>query len=149
MSNAIFHIDLLKHYQVLDREGTFIVSVAYDVTKDSLYVNDDYPRYLVPLRVIRAEDLPFLIKEIKNSAVPFWQVKGYFLTGAIFDNGEVDNLELPTKGEKVVATFEMKDNKLLCTHIKLIDRDDLMYVNFSAIDDLYDLAAEYLSKKYD
>ena len=58
----------------------------------------------------------------------------------------IDTIELPTKGEKVVATFEMKNGKLLCTHIKLIDRDDLLYVNFSAIDELYNLAEEFLSK---
>jgi hypothetical protein len=146
-SSAIFHIELLKHYQVLDRPGTFIVSVAYDVTEANLYVGDNYPRYLVPLRVIRSEDLPELVKILKSGNTPFYRVKHLFLTGAIFDNGEIDILALPAKGEQVVATFEVKDEKLLCTHIKLIDRDDLLHVNFSAIDDLYCLAEEYLSKK--
>jgi len=149
MNNAIFHKDLLKHYQVLDREGTFIVSVAYDVTENSLFVGDDYPRFLISLRVIRIEDLPLLINIVKDRAVPFHQIKKFFLTGAIFDNGEIDITELPTKGEKVVATFEQKEEKLLCTHIKLIDRDDLMYVNFSVIDELFNLAEEFLSKKHE
>lgn len=144
--SALFHIDLLKHYQVLDRPGTFIVSVAYDVTEDNLYVNDGYPRYLIPLRVVKSSDLPELIKTLKEGSVPFRHVKHFFMMGAIFDNGDVDPVSLPTKGEKVVATFEIKDGKLLCTHIKLIDRDDLMYVNFSAINDLYELAEEFLSK---
>jgi hypothetical protein len=143
---ALFHIDLLKHYQVLDRPGTFIVSVAYDITEDNLYVNDGYPRYLIPLRVIRAEDLPKLISILKNGSMPFRYIKEYFMMGAVFDNGDVDPMSLPVKGEKVVATFETKDDKLLCTHIKLIDRDELMYVNFSAIDSLYELAEEFLSK---
>ena len=33
------------------------------------------------------------------------------------------------------AEFEVKNDKLLCSHIKLIDRDNLLYVNFSARDD--------------
>jgi len=149
VSNPIFSIDLLKYYQVLDRPGTFIVSVSYDVTKDNLYVGDEYPRYLVPLRVIRSEDLPELIKILKNGSVPFYKIKSLFLTGAIFDNGDIDISLLPIKGEKVIATFEFKDEKLLCKHIKLIDRDDLMYVNILAIDDLYSLAKEFLSKNYE
>lgn len=147
MNIPIFNIELLKYYQVIDRPGTFIVSVAYDVTEKSLYIGDNYPRYLIPLRVIRSEDLPELIKILKKGSVPFYKIKNSFLTGAIFDNDEVDIMTLPTKGEKVVATFEVKNGKLLCSHIKLIDRDDLLYVNFSAIDDLYSLAEKFLSKK--
>lgn len=147
LNNAIFNIELLKHYQVLDRPGTFIVSVAYDITKDSIYVGDNYPRYIIPLRVINSENLPELIKILKNGSIPFYKIKKFFLAGALFDNDDIDISTLPTKGEKVVATFEVKDEKLLCTHIKLIDRDDLFYVNFSAIDDLYKLAEEYLSKR--
>ncbi len=146
MSNPLFSIELLKYYQVIDRPGTFIVSAAYDVTEKNLYVGDEFPRYLIPLRVIRSEDLPELIKILKGGKVPFYKIKHLFLTGAIFDNDDIDITTLPTKGEKVVATFEAKNDKLLCTHIKLIDRDNLLYVNFSAIDDLYNLAAEFISK---
>ncbi len=147
VNSAIFNLRLLKHYQVLDRPGTFIVSVAYDVTEKNLYLKDNYPRYILSLRVLRSEDLPALIKILKDGSVPYYKISHFFMTGAIFDNDEVDITTLPTKGEKVVATFEVKDDKLLCTHIKLIDRDDLLYVNFSAIDTLYDLAEEFLSKK--
>jgi len=149
MSNAIFHIDLLKHYQVLDRPGTFKVSVAYNVTEDNLYVGDDYPRYLIPLRIIRSEDVPAVIKFLKdNKVVPFSSIKHFFLTAALFDNGgDVDTESLPIKGEQVVATFEDKNGKLLCTSIKLADREDLIYVNFEAIDDLYALAEDYLYNK--
>lgn len=149
MSEATFSLELLKHYQVLDRPGTFIVSVGYDVTENNLYVNDGYPRYIIPLRVIKSENLPIVVSILKDGVVPFYKIRDYLMTGAIFDNDDVDTLLLPTKGEKVVATFEMKNNVLLCTHIKLIDRDELMYVNFSAIDELYDLAEEFLSKNYE
>ena len=146
MNRPIFNIDLLKYYQVIDRPGTFIVSVAYDVTDKNLYLKDDYPRYLIPLRVIRSADLPSIIKILKDGDVYFDTIKHKFLTGAIFDDN-IDITTLPTKGEKVVATFEDKDDKLQCSHIKLIDRDNLMYVNFSVIDNLYNLAEKFLFKK--
>ncbi len=146
MNNPVFHIDLLKHYQVLDRPGTFIVSVAYDITEENLYLKDEYPRYLVPLRVIRGDKLPQLIKLLKERNQSFYNIKHYFLTGAIFDNDEFDPILLPAKGEQIIATFDEVDNKLQCTHIKLIDRNDLLYVNFDAIDDLYALAKKFLSK---
>ncbi len=146
MSNPVFHIDLLKHYQVLDRPGTFIVSVAYDITEDNLYLKDEYPRYLIPLRVIRSDKLPQLIKLLKERNQSFHNIKHYFLTGAIFDNEDIDPILLPVKGEQIIATFDEVDDKLQCTHIKLIDRDDLLYVNFDAIDDLYALAKKFLSK---
>jgi len=141
-------MDLLKHYQVLDRPGTFIVSVAYDITNQSLYVGDDYSRYLIPLRVIRSEDLPNLVKVLKDNhnSIPFYTIKDFFLMGAIFVNDGINKLDLPTKGEEVIATFEYKEDILLCTHIKLIDRDDLTYVNLSAIDDLYQLAEKFITK---
>jgi len=147
VSNAIFHIDLLKNYQVLDRPGTFMTSVAYTVTTDNLYVKDDYPRFLIPLRVIRADDLPNLIKILKdNEIVTFNSIRHLFLTGAIFDNGDVNTSLLPIKGEQVLTTFENKNDTILCTHVELIDRESLTYVNFDAIDDLYSLAKNFLYK---
>jgi len=151
MSNEpIFHLELLKNYQVIDRPGTFMVSVAYDITQDSLYTKDDYARYLIPLRVIRARDLPTLILFVKDHGnIPYRLVRDYFLTGAIFENDGIDPDTLPIKGERVVATFDYINDILQCTHIKLIDRDELEYVNFSAIDDLYQIAKKLLFKEYD
>ena len=138
MSNAIFHKDLLKSYQVLDRPGTFIVSVAYDVTDANLYTKDDYPRYLIPLRVITAEDLIKITGVLNEHAeVPFDMVKHLFMTGAIFDNGELDSSILLVKGERIVATFDYKDSKLYCTHLKIIDREELFYVNLSKVSRFY------------
>ena len=145
MTNPVFHKGLLKHYQVLDRPGTFIVSVSYDVTASSLYTMDEYPRYLIPLRVIRGEDLPKILQIIKDGGVSFHRVRDLFLMGSIFDNdGDIDIDTLPARGEQVVATFDMKDDKLRCSNVKLIDRDNLLYVNFSAIEDLYNLAEKFL-----
>jgi len=146
-NNAVFHKDLLRNYQVLDRPGTFIVTVAMDITEDNLYLKDDYPRYLIPLRVIRGDDLLKLVSILNGySTIPFAVVSKYFLTGALFVDDGIDETDLPIKGERVIATFEDKDNKLLCTHLKLIDRIDLDYVNIDAMDEFYNSVKKFLDE---
>lgn len=145
---AIFKLEHLKHYQILDRPGTFIVTVAANVDYSWLYTEDDYPRFLIPLRVIRAEDLPVLVSILnEKSIVPYNSVAEYFVTGALFENdARLKNYELPTKGEKILATFDTIDDssKLYCTNLELIDRQELNYVNLSVVDELYQLAAKYV-----
>lgn len=145
MSNAIFHSNLLTNYQVLDRPGTFIVTVAYDVTSANYYTRDGFPRYIVPLRVLTAENLIKVMNVLNDEPnVPFKEVKGYFLSGALFDNdGTYDTTTLPVKGEKVVATFDYVDGKLFCTHLKLIDREELFYVDLSKVDEFYRHVAKF------
>lgn len=138
MSKALFHINLLKNYQIIDRAGTFIVSVAYDVTETNLFIRDEYPRYLIPLRVITATNLSILYNIMTTrDHIAFELVNNLFITGAIFDNDDLDTALLPIKGEEVVATFEYIKNKLLCTHIRLIDREELFYINPSRVDSFY------------
>jgi len=144
-SNAIFHLGLLRNYQVLDRPGTFIVTVAADVTTASLYTEDSYPRYIVPLRVIRGDDLIKLTAVLNAfKEVPFSSVQKYFMSGAIFVNDGIDEEDLPIKGERIIATFEDRDDKLLCTHLKLIDRNALDYVDIAALDAFYKSVSKFL-----
>jgi len=146
-SDAVFHLDLLRNYQVLDRPGTFIVTVAADITEDNLYTKDSYPRYIVPLRVIRGDDLAKLVRILNEyKTVPFVAISKYFMSGAIFVDGEIIEEDLPIKGEKVIATFENKDNKLLCTHLKLIDRIDLDYVDIEAMNEFYQSVKKFLDE---
>lgn len=147
MSNAIFHRELLKNYQVLNRPGTFVVTVAYDVTDSNLYTKDEYPRYIVSLRVITGENLNKIIRVLdEHPEVPFSVVKDFFMSGAIFCNDELDSSTLPVKGERIVATFDEKDGKLLCTHLKMIDREELFYVNLSKALQFYRAVEKYLDE---
>ena len=130
MSEAIFYLGLLKNYQIVNRPGTYYVRVAYTVTEDHL-VLDSHPRYLVPLRAISAANLEKLISIFgDNDEVPFRFVSKYFIKGALWDD-DVDEDDLPIKGEKVLATFDYVDDKLLCTHIELLPRDELNFVDIN------------------
>jgi hypothetical protein len=137
-------MSLLAHWQVVDKPGTFKVKVAANVKSEDVYVNDDYPRYLIPLRVIRAADLQkitALLHEYGN--VPFSKIRPYTISGAIFANDiDLSDEELPVKGEEVLATFDYVDEKLMCTAIKLLPREELEYVNVEAMDALYKFIKE-------
>lgn len=129
MSEAIFHLSLLRNYQIVSRPGVYVVTVAYTVTDQNLII-DEYPRYIVPLRVINSINLTHIVKMMKNETIvlPFNSVKKFFLSGALWAR-EVDIEELPVKGEQVLATFDEKEEQLLCTNIELLPREELDYIN--------------------
>ena len=101
MSDAIFHLGLLRNYQLISKPGVYLVPVSYTVTDNNLIL-DEYPRYIVPLRVIDGKNLLKITQILKEetSIIPFDAVKKFFLSGALWAT-EVDIDELPAKGEKV------------------------------------------------
>lgn len=130
-SSAVFHKGLLKNYQVITKPGTFMVSVAYTVNKNNYYDADDYPRYLIPLRVITPTNLTKLMEFMSyQDVVPYGSVRDCFMTGALFiNNDNYLQIELPHKGEPVIATFDYVDEVLRCTNLELLPREELEYVN--------------------
>jgi len=137
MSKILFLTpELLRKYQVLNKPGTHIVKVSATVTSKH-FINDDYPRYLIPLRVITNKSLLYLVDLLqRHYQVPYKSVSNHFLTGAIFEDKMDDDYELPIKGEEVIATFDYKDSKLVCTQIELLPREQLDYVQLEFLDDL-------------
>lgn len=144
--NSIFHIDLLKRYQLLNKPGTYIVTVAYTVTENNLIL-DDNPRYLIPLRVVTGEGLTKILSVLDKGSkkVPFERVQKCFLTGALWDDDEIE-FDLPIKGERVKATFDYVANRLLCTHIELLPREELDYVDVGAINEFKNDVLKLLTK---
>lgn len=133
MSEAIFHLGLLRNYQIISSPGVYMATVAYTVTGDSLIL-DGHPRYIIPLRVVDNKDLVDLLKMIKDETkvMPFAAVRSYFLSGVLWAN-MVDIEELPVKGERVLAAFDKKNGKLMCTNIELLPREELDYVNVDRV----------------
>lgn len=126
MSNATFKLDHLKNYQVVEHAGSALVRVSSDVR---YLVEDKYPRYLVNLSVIRKDDLEKIVKRVGNKEVKFDYIKDLLISGAIFKDNIRNTIELPTKGEKVIVTFDYVDDILRCTHISTIPRDTLKMVD--------------------
>lgn len=143
-SQAIFHQKLLEKYQVVLRPGTHVVSVASSVT-DKNFIDDEYPRYLVSLRVIPGDKLDELLSIVPNEVVkvPFDKVRQCFLTGVLWE-ADVDPESLPIKGEKILATFEEKDDTIICSHLEVLPREELEYLNLNDIDYLRQKLADLI-----
>ncbi len=143
MSDAQFHLKLLSNYQLVTKPGTYYVSVGYTVREINLIEDGPHSRYLVPLRAITGEglnDIVTALNESESGLVPFLEIKHAFLTGALWyaEGDEYDESDLPIKGEKVLATFDYVDTdygkRLLCTHIELLPREELDYIDIDQID---------------
>ncbi len=148
MSNEpIFHLKLLDKYQVIFDPGTHVVQVSSTVT-ESNFILDEHSRYLVSLRVIAAEDLGDLLVIVpdETTRVPFDEVGKFFMTGALWEN-EADETALPVKGERVIATFEEVEDKLRCTHIELLPREELDYLNINDISEFRKSLVNLINKK--
>lgn len=141
MDEPTFHLKLLSHYQLVTKPGTYYVSTAYSVNDKHLFMGDDYPRYIVPLRAITGDGLNGIITaldEAANGLVTFSTIWQHFLSGAIFLKDDFDEETLPVKGEKLLATFDYVEReegmKLLCTNIELLPREELDYVDIDQLD---------------
>ena len=141
MDEPTFHLKLLSHYQLVTKPGTYYVSTAYSVNDKHLFMGDDYPRYIVPLRAITGDGLNGIITaldEAANGLVTFSTIRQHFLSGAIFLKDDFDEETLPVKGEKLLATFDYIEReegmKLLCTNIELLPREELDYVDIDQLD---------------
>lgn len=141
MGEPVFHSKLLSHYQLVTKPGTYYVSTAYSVNDNHLFMGDDYPRYIVPLRAITGDGLNSIItalSKVANDSVPFFEIRHLFLSGAIFLREDFDEKTLPMKGEKLLATFDYVEReegkRLLCTGIELLPREELDYVDIDKLD---------------
>ena len=140
MSEAIFHVRLLSNYQLVTKPGTYYVSTAYTVTEANLIL-DDFPRYIVPLRALTGDGLSELVELLGSQpSIPFTDIRHVFLSGALWytENDLYEEKDLPVKGEKVLATFDFVERegakRLLCTHIELLPREELDYVDVDQLD---------------
>lgn len=147
MSKAIFHLNLLKNYQLVNVPGTYYVTVAYTVNDNHLIL-DGHPRYLVPLRAITPIGLEKVLKIVKDekTVVSFDKVSSHFMRGALWVNKVLEE-ELPIKGERVLASFDLVEGKLVCTHIELLPREDLDYVDINSLTEFRQLLTNLIKMK--
>jgi hypothetical protein len=152
MSEATFHLKLLCNYQLVTKPGTYYVTTAFTVTNANL-IADEHPRYIVPFRALTALQLQELLEIVKpETRVPFSELHGLFLSGALWagENDLLDEKDLPIKGEKVLATFEYVERpegtKLLCTHVELLPREELDYVDVDKFDEFRQILNTLINK---
>jgi len=145
MSEAIFKLDHLRHYQVINGPCSAIVRVGADVR---YLTADNNPRYLVNLNVILKESVDKIINRIgSQEQVNFNFVKDLFISGAIFKDKISSIEELPIKGERVIATFDYIENVMRCTHISTLPREQLKFVDLERLNKTQKLFAEIIKLK--
>jgi hypothetical protein len=123
VNNYILKKKSLSDYQVLKEPGTYIVKVS---TCSKLYLKDDYPRYIVNLKVATNEGFEKCLKIMGNKEeISFFKVSDYFLSGVIWEKQIENESDLPVKNEEVVANFDYVDQDLKCVSISLLPREKL------------------------
>jgi len=122
----------LENYKVVTEPGAFIVKTN---GCSALYTKDDYPRYIVNLKVSTKEGFEKCLELFGNKEViDIKKVSHLFISGTIWENQVVDKSDLPVKGEDVIAVFDYVDEELKCTSITLIPRKKLNAFQLSSID---------------
>lgn len=113
-------------YSVIPGPGTFKIKVSSTVKPEYIYKEGSKARYIVNLRAATIEGFEKCLEIMDvDEYVPFIEVRGCFMTGAIWEN-DLDDLErLPIKGEEVIATFDYVEDVLRCTALTLIPRKRL------------------------
>lgn len=130
MTKAVFNRNLLNHYKVIESPGTYIVTVANTVLPKHL-IEDSNPRYIVNLRANTESNLIRCVDTLGLREECYWdEINKNFIPGVIWENDIEDLINLPTKGEKVIATYDIGDTGVMrCNSITLIPRKSLKSFN--------------------
>jgi hypothetical protein len=126
MNDFMFKKESLNNFHVLEEPGTYFVKCNNKITEHNLYKEDEYPRYIVNLKVIHKDNVQKCLNLFgSREEIPFRLIKNYLLTGVIWENQVLSSLDLPNKNEEVIATFSIIGEEIKCSSITLIPRKEL------------------------
>jgi len=107
----------LNKLSIIEEECTAVVQSMQTIDK-RFFIDDDNPRYLVPLRAIgidNKEALDELLSSEPRSTIDIELIYPFLLTGTLWEDKVLHKLDLPVKGENLVATFIYGDlDELRC-----------------------------------
>lgn len=133
MSRPIFNKSSLERYTIIPGPGTFVVKVANAVKPNYLIEDGSKSRYIVNLRCAPNNKFEECLEIFgRRDQIFFDDVRHCFSSGAIWDNELADIDLLPAKGEEILATFEEKEQGLLCVSLTLMPRRNLQHFDLSA-----------------
>jgi hypothetical protein len=124
----------LNKFKYIEGACTAVVQCMATVDELMLSGKDDNMRYYVPLRVFRAEDIDKITDTVNvdndDDKFEIEDIYPFVVSGVIWKNSINDTINLPIKGEKVLANFEYDENeKLVCTNIVPITKIRLKTFN--------------------
>lgn len=121
-----FSLSHLENYAIIKEPCTALVKNNSVLDIDNLYEDDGHNRWIINLKAITEKNLN-LIKKIvsENELVTYWDIGHLLMKGAIWEDQVFSQLDLPVRGENVIATFDYVNGDLLCTNITLIPKVQL------------------------
>lgn len=138
----IFKLDYLDGFAIITKPCTVKIKVASTVKADKLYTADGHNRWIVNLKAVTDKNLDTLKKlDRSKSEYQYKSITHLLLTGVIWENIIHDVEDLPSKGEKLIATFDEVKGALRCTNITLIPRKEPEV--FMSSDELKEVMKEF------
>jgi len=135
-----FKMEHLDRYAIIEKPCTIIVKNNTKLDFKKLYDEDgDNPRWLISIKAITKGNLNLLKQLSKENVRMTYQDMGHLLIkGAIWPEQANSPMELPVKGEEIIATFDYVEDVLRCTGITVIPRvqPDLYIHSVETIDEI-------------
>lgn len=119
-----FKIEHLHNVCKIDEPGTFEIKNMTTLDYYDITIKGELARWIIMLKAMTSaniEVVKLLYKEF-GSTLTYEDVGHYFFTGVIWENQIKNSINLPVKGENVIATFDYVDDVLRCTGITVKDR---------------------------
>jgi len=123
----------LKKFKYIDGPCTAVVQCLATVDETMLSGKGDSKRYYVPLRVFKSEDIDEItdiISDYNGDKFNIEDIYPFIISGVIWKNSISDTLNLPIKGEELIANFDYnEEGELICTNIVPIAKVKLKKFN--------------------
>lgn len=107
----------LNKFKEINTECTAIVQSAVTVT--SRFLRDN--KYIIPLRVLdvnKEDELLTVLNEVAGDTIDIDLLYPFMLSGILWKDKVLSDMDLPVKGENVIATFTLNDlDELMCSGI--------------------------------
>jgi hypothetical protein len=115
----------LNKFSIIEDECTAVVQAASTVD-DRYLIKGENERYLIPLRALdinKQEELLEVLASVEGPVIDIELLYPFMLTGVLWRDKVTQKLDLPVKGENLIATFEYSDlDELKCSGIITINK---------------------------
>jgi hypothetical protein len=130
-----FELEHLDRYCIVDKPCTIIVKNNSKLDFNKLYSENNNPRWILNLKVIAKANINLLIElDRQKKPVTYYDMGHLLMTGVIWEEQVKGPVDLPSKGEELIAVFDYVDEVLRCTNITLIPRfQPELYLHSSAM----------------
>ena len=119
-----FKLEHLNRYAIISEPCTVMVRNNTRLQLDDIFTGDGHPRWVLNLKAISSENLAMVRCLIGTGEyLTYSEIGPLLMKGALWEEQIMQDSELPSKGEEVIAVFDYVEEILRCTNITLIPRE--------------------------